>query len=118
LEHYLPLREHRLFPSVRVTGFNGQELPTWPRHDSTKAKLEAAVIDRDGDLGAQLSALAPTVVVDVSGPFQAYGARVIGSSLKYEFGLSLPPGIVAQVTAHRTGAPRSAIRPSTSIGPV
>jgi hypothetical protein len=38
------------------------------------AKLQAAVFDRDGDLAAQLAKLAPTVVVDASGPFQAYGA--------------------------------------------
>ena len=38
------------------------------------AKLEAARFDRDGDVAAQLARLAPTVVVDASGPFQEYGA--------------------------------------------
>ncbi|WP_434724650.1 DUF4166 domain-containing protein [Mesorhizobium sp. RIZ17] len=38
----------------------------------TKARLAPAAFDRDGDLGAQL-ALAPDIVVDASGPFQAYG---------------------------------------------
>ena len=42
---------------------------------STTAKLIPATFDRDGDLGAQLSALAPHVVIDASGPFQDYGER-------------------------------------------
>ena len=33
----------------------------------------AVAVDRDGDLAAALMALKPDVVVDVSGPFQAYG---------------------------------------------
>lgn len=32
----------------------------------------AAAFDRDGDVAAQLEALAPDVVIDASGPFQAY----------------------------------------------
>jgi saccharopine dehydrogenase-like NADP-dependent oxidoreductase len=35
----------------------------------------AAAFDRDGDLEAQLRRLAPDLVVDASGPFQAYGAE-------------------------------------------
>ena len=38
-----------------------------------KARLEAAAFDRNGNLAAQLAALAPAVVVDASGPFQGYG---------------------------------------------
>jgi hypothetical protein len=38
------------------------------------AKLEAAAFDRDDDLAVQLIALAPAVVVDASGPYQAYRA--------------------------------------------
>ncbi len=41
----------------------------------TKARLVAAPFDRDSDLVAQLSALAPDLVVDASGPFQNYGDR-------------------------------------------
>ena len=37
------------------------------------AAYEAARFDRGGDLEAQLVALAPDLVVDASGPFQAYG---------------------------------------------
>lgn len=35
----------------------------------------AAAIDRDGDLVAQIKPLAPDVIVDATGPFQAYGTR-------------------------------------------
>ena len=35
--------------------------------------LVPAAFDRDGDVDAQLGALAPDIVVDASGPFQAYG---------------------------------------------
>lgn len=37
------------------------------------AKLTPGLFDREGDLAAQLSALAPDVVIDASGPFQDYG---------------------------------------------
>ena len=40
---------------------------------STKAVLEPAMFDRDGDLAKQISALAPDLIVDASGPFQTYG---------------------------------------------
>jgi hypothetical protein len=38
-----------------------------------QAKLVPVAFDRDGDVDAQLSALAPDIVVDASGPFQTYG---------------------------------------------
>ena len=40
-----------------------------------KASTLAAAFDRDAPLGAQLAALAPDVVVDATGPFQAYGTQ-------------------------------------------
>ena len=40
-----------------------------------QANALPARVDRDGDLVAQLAPLAPDVVVDASGPFQAYGPR-------------------------------------------
>lgn len=40
-----------------------------------KARLLPAAFDRDGDVAAQLSSLAPDLVVDASGPFQNYGDR-------------------------------------------
>ncbi|MER9896097.1 saccharopine dehydrogenase NADP-binding domain-containing protein [Mesorhizobium sp. M0119] len=39
----------------------------------TAAQLVPALFDRDGDLAAQLAAFEPDIVVDASGPFQAYG---------------------------------------------
>lgn len=36
---------------------------------------EAVVLDRDGDLATGLRAMRPDVLVDASGPFQAYGAE-------------------------------------------
>lgn len=39
------------------------------------AVLSPARFDRDGDLAAQLDALRPDIVVDASGPFQAYGDK-------------------------------------------
>ncbi len=38
-----------------------------------KAQLLPAAFDRDGDLEAQLASIGPDIVVDASGPFQAYG---------------------------------------------
>jgi hypothetical protein len=40
-----------------------------------RARLEVAHFDRNGDLAAQISALRPEIIVDASGPFQAYGDR-------------------------------------------
>lgn len=37
------------------------------------AELAAARFDRDGELALQIEELAPNIVVDASGPFQAYG---------------------------------------------
>ncbi len=42
---------------------------------AAKARLTPARFDRSGDLAVQLASLAPALVVDASGPFQAYGAR-------------------------------------------
>ncbi len=48
-----------------------------------RAGLQPAVFDRDGDLDAQLAALAPDVVVDASGPFQTYGTAVVEACLRH-----------------------------------
>ena len=40
---------------------------------TSNAEAVPAVFDRDGDVEQQLRALAPDIVVDASGPFQAYG---------------------------------------------
>jgi saccharopine dehydrogenase-like NADP-dependent oxidoreductase len=39
----------------------------------TRAMLEAAVFDRNGDAVTQLQSLRPDILIDASGPFQAYG---------------------------------------------
>jgi len=41
----------------------------------TQAELVAAPFDRNDDTEAQLAALTPDILVDASGPFQAYGER-------------------------------------------
>ncbi len=49
-----------------------------------EAARAAAEVDRDGDVAAAVAALAPQVVVDASGPFQAYGTdpyRVVRAAL-------------------------------------
>src|ERR1700750_3239400 len=38
-----------------------------------KARMVPAGFDPDGDLAAQIPALCPDILVDASGPFQAYG---------------------------------------------
>ena len=40
----------------------------------TVAKLVPAMFDRNGELAPQLDALRPHLLVDASGPFQAYGS--------------------------------------------
>jgi hypothetical protein len=51
---------------------------------SRGAGVEAAGIDRDRDIGTRITEIAPDVVVDASGPFQAYGSdpyRVVRATL-------------------------------------
>ncbi|TGT65881.1 SDR family NAD(P)-dependent oxidoreductase [bacterium M00.F.Ca.ET.159.01.1.1] len=40
---------------------------------ATRARLAPVMFDRDGDLRTQLTGMRPDIVVDASGPFQAYG---------------------------------------------
>ncbi len=42
---------------------------------AAKSTLAAATFDRDGDVITQLRVLKPDILVDASGPFQAYGER-------------------------------------------
>src|SRR5215470_16238255 len=60
--------------------------------DAFCARLRAAatcvpaVFDRDGDVAQQLREIAPDIVVDVSGPWQAYGAdpyRLVKAALAF-----------------------------------
>jgi hypothetical protein len=45
------------------------------KRGNAKAELVAAAFDRNGDIAAQLTALKPDILVDASGPFQAYGSE-------------------------------------------
>jgi Domain of unknown function (DUF4166)/Saccharopine dehydrogenase NADP binding domain len=55
----------------------GRSLPRADAFRATRthasARLVTAAFDRDGDLRAQLASQRPDIVVDASGPFQAYG---------------------------------------------
>jgi hypothetical protein len=57
-----------------VAGRALQRAQDFVRSRRPAAKLEPAAFDRDADVAAHLATLAPTVVVDASGPFQDYGA--------------------------------------------
>lgn len=51
---------------------------------NSKGSMAPAVFDRDGNVKRQLAELAPDIVVDASGPFQAYGVepyRVVKAAL-------------------------------------
>jgi hypothetical protein len=58
-----------------VAGRSLDKAETFCRRPS-QARLVPAWFDRDGDLAAQIAALKPHLVVDASGPFQGYGARL------------------------------------------
>lgn len=59
-----------------VAGRSRQRAEEWcSACKSAKAKLLAAAFDRDSDLKTQLAVLEPDIVIDASGPFQAYGER-------------------------------------------
>ena len=80
------------------------------RHKAAKTRLLAAAFDRNGDLKAQIASLQPDILVDASGPFQAYGddryrviEACIGQRVNY---LDLADGsdFVAGVRAFDTAA--------------
>ncbi len=56
-----------------VAGRSLKQAQTFCEALPAEAALVPAAFDRDGDVDAQLSALAPDVIVDASGPFQTYG---------------------------------------------
>ena len=59
--------------TLLVAGRSRDKAAAFCRTRSAKAKLVPLALDRDGDLGARLAAERPDIVVDASGPFQAYG---------------------------------------------
>lgn len=77
---------------------------------NTKARLVPATFDRDGDLGAQFAGMLPDIVVDASGPFQAYGEgryrlveTCIAAGIHY-FDLADGSDFVAEVSAFDAAA--------------
>jgi hypothetical protein len=68
------LLEHdpRLTLIVAGRSFEKAQAYCAQRH-ATGAKLEPALFDRNGDHAAQIGSLKPDLLLDASGPFQAYG---------------------------------------------
>ena len=56
-----------------VAGRDRARAETFCKNLRSAAKLEALAFDREGDLATGLAAANPAMVVDASGPFQAYG---------------------------------------------
>lgn len=82
---------------------------------SGQATLLPAAVDRNGDLGASVGALRPDMIVDASGPFQAYGNapyRVIEAAVAAGIGyldLADDAGFVTGVSALDTEAKRRGV---------
>lgn len=67
-----------------VAGRSGAKAAAFCAGLPARATLMPAAFDRDGDVAAQLTALAPAIVIDATGPFQAYGDnpyRVVQAAL-------------------------------------
>ena len=58
---------------ILVAGRSLEKARQLCRSLDAEARLEPLIVDRDGDLGAALDELMPDLVIDASGPFQAYG---------------------------------------------
>lgn len=68
------LLEGRPDLTIVVAGRSAEKALDWiARRSSARARLVAARFDRNGDVAGQLAQLAPDIVIDASGPFQAYG---------------------------------------------
>src|SRR5882672_7095092 len=63
--------EERL--TLIVAGRSLQKAQAFCAALAARAALVPAAFDREGDVDTQLGALGPNVIVDASGPFQAYG---------------------------------------------
>lgn len=56
-----------------IAGRSLAQAETFCKAAPAKAAMVPAAFDREGDVEAQLAAFSPDIVVDASGPFQAYG---------------------------------------------
>ena len=65
-----------------VAGRSLRRAEDFIRPRGARARLEAAAFDRGANAAAQLAALAPALVVDASGPFQAYGYGLIEACIE------------------------------------
>ena len=61
--------------TLLIAGRNLHKAEQFIARQSVAAKMITTTFDRDGDVLAQISALAPDIVIDASGPYQAYGER-------------------------------------------
>ncbi|MEZ5669390.1 MAG: DUF4166 domain-containing protein [Alphaproteobacteria bacterium] len=60
--------------TLLVAGRSREKAVTFCAGLAAAARLEPCAFDRNGDVEARIAALRPDIVVDASGPFQAYGA--------------------------------------------
>src|SRR4051794_12390117 len=70
--------------TLLIAGRSRAKAETFGAALASAATTVPLAFDRDGDVHGQLQAAAPDLVVDASGPFQAYGAdpyRVVQAAL-------------------------------------
>jgi hypothetical protein len=60
--------------NLLIAGRSAAKAEALRRQLQQVARSQALSFDRDGDVAAQLAAIRPDLLVDASGPFQAYGA--------------------------------------------
>jgi len=59
--------------TLLIAGRSKQKAEAFCNQLSSKANTFPLFFDRDGDVASQLREIAPTLVVDATGPFQIYG---------------------------------------------
>ncbi len=59
--------------TLLIAGRSKQKAEAFCKQLSSKAEKAALFFDRDGDVESQIRDIAPTLVVDATGPFQIYG---------------------------------------------
>jgi len=72
--------------TLLIAGRSHEKARAFCQSLAARASLEPCFFDRDGDVAAELGALAPDAAVDASGPFQAYGEdpyRVVRACLAH-----------------------------------
>jgi hypothetical protein len=59
--------------TLLIAGRSKQKAEAFCKQLTSKANKVPLIFDRDGDVGSQIKEIAPTLVVDATGPFQIYG---------------------------------------------